>query len=124
VKLRKNGNQTNRQVIHAVVAHVLKRPEDRAFPRARKPGEDDKLAAGSLAGEGFAGGTLHDGKGLAFDPALVGAGNAHVLAVFGNRAPRHLDAGFFQFLCDLVVRKRLRRLFFIDHLLHQPLQRE
>ena len=65
VQLRKNGNQTNRQIVHTVVAHVLKRVEDRAFPGAGKPGKDDKLAAGGLACGGFAcGSLLHDGKGL------------------------------------------------------------
>src|SRR5258708_33418020 len=59
---------------------------------------------------------------LAFDPALVGAGDAHILAIFGDRAPRHLDAGFIQFLRDLVVGQRLRRRLFIDHFLYQPLQ--
>jgi len=34
VQLGKNRNQLNRQIVHAVVAHVLKRLEDRAFPGA------------------------------------------------------------------------------------------
>src|SRR5258707_15514406 len=61
---------------------------------------------------------------LAFDPALGGAGNAHIPAVFGDRAPRYLDAGFIQFLRDLVVGQRFGRRLFVDHFLPQPLQRQ
>src|SRR5579862_2072868 len=60
---------------------------------------------------------------LAFDPALVGAGDAHILAIFGDRPPRHLNTRFFQFLRDLVVGQRLCRRLFVNHFLHQPLQR-
>src|SRR5580700_3506784 len=45
VQLRKNRNQLYRQIVDAVVAHVLKRFEDRAFPRPRQTRKNDELPA-------------------------------------------------------------------------------
>src|SRR5215469_3159108 len=44
VKLRKNGNQVHREVVHAVETHVFEGAENRAFAGTGKTGKDDELA--------------------------------------------------------------------------------
>ena len=44
MQLRKNGNQLDGKVIHAVKAHVLEGVEDGTFSRTGKSGEDDELS--------------------------------------------------------------------------------
>jgi len=51
---QKNGNQANRKIVHAVVAHVLKRTlkDPCFFPGARKsPVKDDKFGRPAMPGE-------------------------------------------------------------------------
>jgi hypothetical protein len=45
MQLSKNRHQFYRQIVDAVVAHVLKRFEDRALSRPGQPSEDNKLPA-------------------------------------------------------------------------------
>src|SRR5580700_10236635 len=58
VQLREYRNQLYRQIIDAVVAHVLKRLEDRALSRPRQTRKNDKLPAQILF-SGSAGSALH-----------------------------------------------------------------
>src|SRR6516165_8631859 len=60
--------------------------------------------------------------GLTLHSALVCAGDPHVFPVFRHRPPCYLDSVFFELLRNLLVGERLRGVFLIDHLLHQPLQ--
>ena len=48
VKLAESGNQRNRKIVDAVEAEIFEGVQDRAFARAGKPGEDDKLAGVSF----------------------------------------------------------------------------
>src|SRR5712671_1660031 len=59
-----------------------------------------------------------------FDPALMGARNAHVFAIFRNRSARDVDARVIEFFRDLIVSERPGSVLFFDHLLDQALQRE
>src|SRR5713101_2044924 len=63
VDLGEHGNQIDRQVVHAVETHVLKRLEDRALPRSGKSSKNDELRP-------FAsGGTFHAGRPVRTSPA-------------------------------------------------------
>src|ERR1700694_2790649 len=57
-------------------------------------------------------------------PALVSAWYAHILAVLGHRAPRHVDAVIVKLLCDLFIRQRFCAVFFFNHFLYHTFQRE
>src|SRR5262252_5309152 len=57
-------------------------------------------------------------------PPLMRAGDTHIFAIFCHGAPRHADAAVLELLCNLVVCQRLRGVFFVDHLLHKPLERQ
>ena len=59
---------------------------------------------------------------LRFDPALVGAGNSHVLAILGDGATRHTIAHIAQTMGNLLVGQGVHGFFFLDHFLHQPFQ--
>src|ERR1700757_5352885 len=59
---------------------------------------------------------------LFFDPALVSARDAHVFAVFGDRAAGHLDTLRLQDSGDLLVSQRAGRIFFLDELFDAALQ--
>src|SRR5579863_1652367 len=114
--LTENGNQFNGKVVNAVEAQVFKRFEDGALSRPAQPGENHQLAV-------FAAGlALHRRARLCLDPALVRAGNSENFAVFRDRAASDLNAGFAEFLRDGVIGERLRRVFFLDHFLHQTFQ--
>src|SRR6267143_4472389 len=64
------------------------------------------------------------GGGSILFPALVSAGYAHVFAVLRDGAAGNVDAGVIKFLGNLFVGQRLRRIFFFNHLLDEPLERE
>src|SRR6266478_3485877 len=59
-----------------------------------------------------------------FNPALVGAGDAHVFAIFCDRAARDVNAGIVELFGNLIVGERLGAVFFLDHFLDQALERE
>jgi len=44
VQLRKNWNQFDREIVHAVKTHVFKRVENSTFTGAGESGQDDQLA--------------------------------------------------------------------------------
>src|SRR6476660_1038592 len=64
------------------------------------------------------------GAGSTLFPALVGAGNTHVFAVLRDSAASNVNAGVVELLGNLFVGQRLRRIFFFNHLLDEPLKRE
>src|SRR5215475_2835542 len=68
--------------------------------------------------------SLFAGRRLVFDTALMRAGDTHVFAIFGNGAASDVDAVVVELLGDLLVGKRLGGVFFFNHFLDQPLQRE
>src|ERR1700722_17981356 len=55
VELGKNRDQLDGKIVDAIEAHILKRVEDGALPRAGKSGEDDELAGFGAVGEGGGG---------------------------------------------------------------------
>src|SRR6266849_2665764 len=57
-------------------------------------------------------------------PALVGAGDTHVFAVLRHGTAGDVTAGIIEFLGDLFVGQWLRRIFFFNHLLDEPLESE
>src|SRR6476646_4330658 len=59
-----------------------------------------------------------------FHPALVSAGYAHVFAIFCYGAASDMNAGFIEFLGDLIVGERFGAIFFFDHFLDQALEGE
>src|SRR5713226_3662577 len=59
-----------------------------------------------------------------FHTALVRAGYAHIFAIFRDGAAGDVNAGFIEFLGDLIVGERLGTVFFFDHFLDQALQGE
>src|SRR6267143_5081161 len=59
-----------------------------------------------------------------FHPALVGAGDAHIFAIFCNRAARDVNAAVVELFGDLIVGERLGAVFFLDHFLDQTLEGE
>src|SRR5271169_2393852 len=63
------------------------------------------------------------GGNSALHAALVRARNTHVFPVLGDSAASHVDAAIIQLLRNLLVRQRLGGVFFINHFLHQALQR-
>src|ERR1700732_544011 len=54
-------------------------------------------------------------------PALMGAGNAHIFAIFRHRAARDVNAGVIELFRDLIVSERLCAVFFFYHFLDMPL---
>src|ERR1700674_1870323 len=87
------------------------------FPEPESPVRMTSWRVSGLV-SGFTG-----GGGSVFFPGLVGAGNSHILAVFRDRAPRDVNTGVIKLFGNLFVRQRLGRIFFLDHLLAQPLER-
>src|SRR5712691_6978477 len=87
------------------------------FPEPESPVRITRCRASCLAC-GFTG-----GAGSTLFPALVGAGDAHVFAVLRDGSAGDVNAGVIEFLGDLFVGQRLRRIFFFDHLLDEALQR-
>src|SRR5579884_397602 len=63
VQLRKNRNQLDGQVVHAIKAHILERAQDRALPRSGETRQDNELSCVTAP-------RLHGG--LVLYPALVG----------------------------------------------------
>src|ERR1700738_4866150 len=59
-----------------------------------------------------------------FYPALVGAGNAHIFAVFCDGTAGDVNAGVVELFGDLIVGQRLGAVFFFDHFLDQALEGE
>ena len=114
VQFAECGNQGDGKVIDAVKPEVFKCFEDSTFTRAAEPGKNHQLP-------GVARRSALHGSGLGLHPALVCTWNAEIFAVFRNGSARHMNPGFVQFLGDQVVGKRMRRVLFIDHFLHQPL---
>src|SRR6266852_9305279 len=86
------------------------------FPEPDSPVRITSWRASRLAG-------CFTGRGRSvFYPPLVGAGDAHVFAVFGNSAARYVNAGVIKLLGYLIVGQRLGAVFFLDHFPNQPLQ--
>src|ERR1700686_723189 len=88
------------------------------FPEPERPVRITSWRAWRLA-SGFTG----RGRSV-FYPALMGAGNAHVFAIFRHRAARDVNAGVIELFRDLVVGQRLGAVLFFDHFLDQALQCE
>src|SRR6267378_6293520 len=88
------------------------------FPEPESPVRMTSCRASCRAG-GFTG-----GAGSTLFPALVGAGNAHVFPVLRDSTAGDVNSPVIEFLGDLFVGQRLRRIFFFDHLLDKPLERE
>src|SRR6266403_4831414 len=59
-----------------------------------------------------------------FNPALVGAGDAHIFAVFCDGTAGVVNAAVVELFGDLIVGERLGAVFFFDHFLDQALERE
>src|ERR1700732_474317 len=59
-----------------------------------------------------------------FNPALVGAGDAHIFAVFCDGAAGDVNTAVVELFGDLIVGERLGTVFFFDHFLDQTLARE
>src|SRR4051812_24850517 len=55
---------------------------------------------------------------------LMSRGNFHVLPIFGDSAPGHIDAFGLETCGDLFVSERMSRVFFVDHLLDLALQQQ
>src|SRR5260370_34035365 len=88
------------------------------FPEPESPVRMTSWRASRLA-------VCFTGRGRSvFYPALMGAGDAHIFAIFCDGAASDVNAGVVQFLGDLIVSKRLGSVFFLDHFLDQPLERQ
>src|ERR1700737_550763 len=57
-------------------------------------------------------------------PALVGAGNAHIFAVFCDGTAGDVNAAVVELFGDLIVGERLGAVFLFDHFLDQALEGE
>src|SRR5579862_7719339 len=55
-------------------------------------------------------------------PSLMSAGYPHILAILGNGATGHADTVLAQACRDVLIRKRLGGIFFLNHFLDQSLQ--
>src|SRR6266446_10376575 len=88
------------------------------FPEPESPVRITSCRAAWLA-FGFTG-----GAGSILFPALVSAGDTHVLAVLRYGAAGDVNARIIEFLGDLFVGQWLRRIFFFNHLLDEPLESE
>src|SRR6267154_2175952 len=88
------------------------------FPEPERPVRITSWCASRLTG-------CFTGRGRSvFHPALVSAGDAHILVIFRDGAASDVNAGVVEFLSDLVVGERLGAVFFFDHFLDQALERE
>src|SRR4051794_11352239 len=63
-------------------------------------------------------------QSLVLDSTLVGAGDLHVFAVFGDSAARDLDTLGLEDSGDLLVRERVLRVFVFDKLFDATLEDE
>src|SRR6266849_3888715 len=59
-----------------------------------------------------------------FYPALVGAGDAHIFAIFCYGAAGDVNAGVIELFGDLIVGERLGAVLFLDHFFDQALEGE
>src|SRR6202795_2273952 len=87
------------------------------FPEPESPVRTTRCRASFLVGGRFTG-----ARALTLHSALVRAWNSHVFAVFGHRAARNMDARVIQLLRNLLIRQRLRAIFFFNHLFYYTLQ--
>src|SRR5712672_617016 len=88
------------------------------FPEPERPVRMTSWRASRLTG-------CFTGRGRSvFHPALVSAGDAHILAILRHRAASDVNASVVEFLGYLVVGERLGAVFFFDHFLDQALERE
>src|SRR6266436_4003066 len=88
------------------------------FPEPESPVRMTSWRASRLAG-GFTG----RGRSV-FYPALVGAGDAHIFAIFCDGATCDVNAGVVELLGDLIVGERLRAVLFLNHFLDYALEGE
>src|SRR5579859_765456 len=88
------------------------------FPEPERPVRMTSWCASCLVG-GFT-----EGVGSALYATLVGAGDAHVFAVFGNSAARNVNARVIQLLGNLFIGERLRSVFFFNHFFDETLEGE
>src|SRR6266436_2104143 len=88
------------------------------FPEPERPVRMTRWRASCLA-DGFT-----EGGSSALHPALVSAGDAHVFAVLGNGAARDVDPCVVKLFGDLLVRERLRSVFFFNHFFDETLESE
>src|ERR1700730_2353712 len=86
-------------------------------PEPESPVRTTRCRASCLVGGRFTG-----ARALTLHSALMRAGNSHIFAVFRDRTARNMDARVIQFLRDLLIRQRLRPVFFFDHFFDYALQ--
>src|ERR1700730_13838273 len=87
------------------------------FPEPESPVRTTRCRASCLVGGRFTG-----ARALTLHSALMRAGDSHIFAVFRYRTSRNMDASVIQLLRDLLIRQRLRAVFFFDHLFYYTLQ--
>src|SRR5260370_19843981 len=84
------------------------------FPEPESPVRMTSWRASRLA-------VCFTGRGRSvFYPALMGAGDAHIFAVFCDGAAGHPDAGRGPVLCALICRATLGCLFVLDYFFDPP----
>src|ERR1700675_4070095 len=88
------------------------------FPEPDSPVRITSCRAADMA-FGFTGGA----DSILF-PALVGAEYTHVFAVLRDGAAGDVNACIIEFFGNFLVGQRLRRIFFFDHFLDEPLERK
>src|SRR6476660_4258103 len=57
-------------------------------------------------------------------PPLMRAGDTHIFPIFRHGPSRDANSRVLQLLRNLIVGQRLRRIFFINHFLNEPFQRQ
>src|SRR5258708_35723397 len=87
------------------------------FPEPESPVRITSWRASRLSG-GFTGCDRS-----VFYPALVGAGEAHIFAIFCDGAARDVNAGIVELFGNLFVVERRGAVFFLDHFLYHALER-
>src|SRR5882762_12041019 len=88
------------------------------FPEPERPVRITSWRASRLSG------CLTGRDRSVFYPALVGAGDAHIFAIFCDGAARDVNAGIVELFGNLIVGERLGAVFFLDHFLDHALERE